>query len=337
MRNSRISKWDNIRFFLIFCVVLGHAGGAFVSKSYLVARAQFWVYLFHMPAFLFLSGLFSKKTVAKKKWGKVVPYLFLFFLMKIVSFFVTVWLNGIGHASLNFFSETGVPWYALAIFWCYVITILVQNVHPAYVLTVSLLLSFFAGYSDQIGAFLVLQRSIVFFPFFYAGYLIDQKRLKRILERGSVRLASLFVLAFSLFISFRYYDNLSFWRSLFRARYTYEQIGAPVSYAWGWSWRLIGYLISAVLMLAIFSLIPDRWTPLTVLGQKTLSVFAFHYPVIRIVYGKLPQVKSWIGSNPIALHCLLFSFCVVLFTAVPLFDWPLRKLMNVPGKPEKHA
>ena len=64
--SSRLYKWDNYKLFLIICVVLGHIGNYYAASSPLLAKAQFWVYLFHMPAFIFVSGLFSKKLSMKK-------------------------------------------------------------------------------------------------------------------------------------------------------------------------------------------------------------------------------------------------------------------------------
>ena len=55
---QRDYKMDNIRFFLIFCVLLGHFlelfVGAFSSDLYKI------IYSFHMPAFLFLTGFFAR-------------------------------------------------------------------------------------------------------------------------------------------------------------------------------------------------------------------------------------------------------------------------------------
>ena len=56
MEKARQHGFDNVRFILIFCVVLGHLleRGGRESGGYLL------IYTFHMPAFLFLSGWFAR-------------------------------------------------------------------------------------------------------------------------------------------------------------------------------------------------------------------------------------------------------------------------------------
>ena len=58
--------WDNFKFFLIFCVVLGHYSGYYTDDIENMRRLFFFLYLFHMPAFIFVSGLSVKKLSMKK-------------------------------------------------------------------------------------------------------------------------------------------------------------------------------------------------------------------------------------------------------------------------------
>ena len=57
-----------------------------MADSRPVLVLQFWVYLFHMPAFVFVSGLFSKNAIKEKRWDKAIPYVFLYLLMKFLLF-----------------------------------------------------------------------------------------------------------------------------------------------------------------------------------------------------------------------------------------------------------
>lgn len=56
-------KLDNFKGILIFLVVLGHIVG--VSKEG-VENIVNYIYSFHMPAFVFISGYFSKNPSIKK-------------------------------------------------------------------------------------------------------------------------------------------------------------------------------------------------------------------------------------------------------------------------------
>ena len=68
---KRIAKWDNLKLFLIFTVVEGHIADTFYEYCNDMKSVFLFIYLFHMPAFIFLSGLFSKKTVDGNNYKKV--------------------------------------------------------------------------------------------------------------------------------------------------------------------------------------------------------------------------------------------------------------------------
>lgn len=330
VKSERIVVYDNAKLFLICCVVLGHLGNRYSDSSYAVAAAQFWVYLFHMPAFIFISGLFSKKTIKEQKWNKAIPYIFIFIVMKILVFFVSVINKGIGEVTFDFFSENGVPWFALAMFWWLAVSILVRNVHPLYVLITSIVLAVMAGYDSEIGPFLVLRRSITFYPFFFAGYMIDPNLLYEKLKKRSVRIISLLILACTVVLVFLKFNDITNWRLLFRGMTSYAKIKTEISYAWGWLWRLVSFVISGVLTLALISVTPNWDCFLTKIGQRTLSIFVFHNVLIAFIIGQVSFVKNWLTSGEIAIHCLIFMIFIVGLTSLKPFDFVVRKIMNVP-------
>ena len=67
---SRIYFFDNLRALLIFLVVLGHMFEIFVSRISDIAYV--FIYLFHMPLFVFCSGYFAKFNP-----GRIVRKLFV--------------------------------------------------------------------------------------------------------------------------------------------------------------------------------------------------------------------------------------------------------------------
>ena len=75
MYQKRIAKWDNLKLLLIFCVVVGHTIYTFHNTSLLARSLYLFLYSFHMPAFLFVAGLFSKHAVRARRYETVVEYL----------------------------------------------------------------------------------------------------------------------------------------------------------------------------------------------------------------------------------------------------------------------
>ena len=327
---QRNAKFDNVKFFLICCVVFGHIANRFADNSYAVACIQFWVYLFHMPAFVYIAGLFSKRTVNEKRWRKIVPYIFLYFGMLMLSFTVSALKNGVASTTVDFFHENGIAWYALAMFWWGAIAILVRQVKPSYVLAISLFLSVISGYSADVNSFLVMQRTIIFFPFFYLGYITDIDLLVKRLNHAALKIASVALLAATAVITYLYYDKIYYWRYLFRGIKPYDGIKKGLPYGWGWSWRLAFYLISMVLTLAIICIMPNVKSFISALGKKTLPVYVFHGTFLALTLSTIKPLRAWVLADYTCIKCLLFMVLTVLITSLPIFDIPVRKLMTVP-------
>lgn len=69
---KRIYKYDNVKALLIFLVVVGHMTTDYVSDSMLVRNITLWIYSFHMPAFIFISGLVHKQYITLEDRKSVV-------------------------------------------------------------------------------------------------------------------------------------------------------------------------------------------------------------------------------------------------------------------------
>lgn len=70
MIKERDYLWDNIKAFLILTVVVGHFLPALAFDTALGEMVTFWIFTFHMPAFIFVSGfcvgLLVKKLLQKQ-------------------------------------------------------------------------------------------------------------------------------------------------------------------------------------------------------------------------------------------------------------------------------
>ena len=63
---KRIYTLDNLKAVLIFLVVLGHLLISFTHATCNSAKyISSFIYSFHMPLFIIISGYFSKKTITK--------------------------------------------------------------------------------------------------------------------------------------------------------------------------------------------------------------------------------------------------------------------------------
>ena len=81
---------DNLKFILITLVVVGH----FAIKMTYMAPIQsllYFIYLFHMPCFIFVSGFLAKRINAggKLRIDKILGMLWLYFIFKLINTLIT--------------------------------------------------------------------------------------------------------------------------------------------------------------------------------------------------------------------------------------------------------
>ena len=103
---KRICWWDNIKFVMIVLVVAGHFADTLVAHSGLMKSFYLFIYAFHMPVFLFISGMFYKP---ERIGRKMMFYITSGFLLKIVTY-IAQYAAG-GKPEFTLLSEMGAPWF----------------------------------------------------------------------------------------------------------------------------------------------------------------------------------------------------------------------------------
>ena len=178
MENSkRIHLWDNLKCFLILFVVIGHFVELYTTKSSLFKGIFLFIYSFHMPLFIFISGYFHKnRDIAKK----VYFYISVGCLSKFLFFLEDFFLGW--KPRLDFFTEPGLPWFMFLLGVFIGIAYLLRDVNRKYVLAISLLIGCMVGYDNKIQDFMVLSRIFVYFPFYIAGIFVHENYQERFSE-----------------------------------------------------------------------------------------------------------------------------------------------------------
>ena len=304
---QRFPKWDNLKCVLIVLVVLGHCIETFIDDSWLFKRMWSMIYVFHMPLFAFVSGLFAKNTIADKLKLKknICFYLKAYFIYKILLMFVRLVFSGEG--KFNLFYEKSIPWYMLAMALFLVITYLVRKVRPSYVLFVSVLLACAIGFDNTIGDFLTLTRVINFYPFFIVGYyaksdmkIFESSRTKRIL--------SVIVLIGFIAVSWVYISKLYNLRPMLTGRNPYSSFCRVEN---GILYRIAYYVVASIISLAIIYLMPNKISSFTFLGKKSLQIYIWHGVVLNIL-----RQLSWEEKLMNNLPGLAWKIIVVMSSIV---------------------
>lgn len=177
---KRVKFWDNIKGILIVLVVFGHFLYEFRSNLTLELVTKV-IYLFHMPAFVFLSGYFSKSENARKN-EKLFRFLFYYTVGNI--FFM--WFSAVMYrTTFNLL----VPYYS---YW-YLIALVVWRkganyiTNPKSILPLSIIASLLIGLFPEVDNTLALSRILCFFPFFLLGYGLKKEKIEQFLLRKGTK------------------------------------------------------------------------------------------------------------------------------------------------------
>lgn len=330
--SSRIQKWDILKFLLMFCVVLGHFADYHVAESEEMKSLFLFIYSFHMPLFIFVSGLFSKRMINERRWDKILGYLVLYFFTKIMVFAY----DGIFKQSFEFrlFGETGLAWFMFALFAFGLITVGTSRFKPAYVFVFSLLLSLFAGYDNTVDSELVLSRIIVFYPFYYAGYCIDPKKLEEMSRGWWKKLLALAAMVVLGWVAFNV-NGVYHVRPMFTGQHPYDTLGGGED--WGGLIRLACYAVSALACLCIIVIIPDRLDKkgrLARLGQYTLSVYVFHYIILKLLYNTF-DMREYLAEGDMVWYIVPMALATTLLFSNKWFNMLVTKVSAIPTSARK--
>lgn len=336
MEKERIQKWDNLKAFLIFCVVFGHCLDFHTDSSETIRSLFVIIYTFHMPLFLFVSGMFSKGAINNKRIDKMLGYLVLYLVAKIVD-----WIYfGIftQNYRIELLSASGLPWFMFILFACGIITMGIKNISPKYCGILIVIIGCMAGYDTDIGDYLCLARLLVFYPFYYLGFCIEPKWIEEQCHNYKRKIMACGIIAITSLLIWMLGDNIYFLRYFLSGRNSYASIGEIYS-IYGAIVRLFCYIIGVVFSYAIIVLTPDKvkFNWITKIGRNTLAIYIFHYPVLYLLYNQFNI--ELVYEKVFATHPNIMVIPVaVIITLILSKDWLteiLRKVSTIPLKKAK--
>lgn len=284
--NPRVALWDNARFMVMALVVIGHGIQRLIAHNDDAMVVYLTVYAFHIPAFILVSGYFSKATaptlasIRKLLTTIVVPYII----------FETIWSAIIylveGPRSYNPAVPSWTLWFLLALAALRILLpYLAQLRWPLFW---SILISVGVGFIDNIDSTLSLNRTLGLLPFFVLGWRLKQWNVFenwRLLRSPPLWLRTA---AAACFVGFAGFAALTMGAVRHQdVRYWFFYEGSYDSLHWS-SWTAVGLRLAVlgvgtVLVLAFLILVPRRRSWITDLGQATLYIYLLHafvlYPI----------------------------------------------------------
>ncbi len=331
---ERVAKWDNVRVILILCVVTGHILRWYTETSTLANGLSYFIYLFHMPAFVLVSGIFSKRAVREKRYDRVFTFLILYFLIKCGGYFIELAIYGT--RNLSFSRELGTAWYALAMAYYYLAMMFLQRFSRRYVVVFSVAIGCIAGYAKDLNSFLVLSRAFAFFPFFVIGFYLSPSRVAAFVKKRWVQIAAIVIVAAFLLFSLRYAQVLDWTDVLLKARLGYSKLSYLSE--WGGLLRLLQYAVALLLTFSVFALAPSVKLPFTYIGGRTMTIYALHYVCIEIFYDALgaEHLAKQLAGRYYLVVFVLFGFLLTWVLSLKPFDRFVR-MITIPKKEENNG
>lgn len=332
---NRIDLFDNLKAVLIVTVVIGHFIGAYTGQSHILKTIWIYIYSFHMPLFLFVSGLMHKeyKTDDKLNRAKVCSFLICAYIMKILLGFESMVIGG-STMKFSLLSEKGIPWFLIALAVYEIIVYFSRDLKPSVILAIAVLLSIFISYDKEIGHYLILSRLVVFAPFYLLGYYMKPASVVEIAKKKYIKLLSLgIVVAFFVFcfIKTNWIYN---YQLLFTGTHSFDSLSKVLPNA-NYLSRIFVMLVSFVMSFAVLMLIPNRnLGKVTQIGRKTLQIYFWHNFVRDLlncfsVYKLLCNTLSHPVGNVVYV---LLAVLLVVILSMPLFAHPTKEIFNIKRK-----
>ena len=279
MTNSkpRSAYWDNIKGILIFLTVFAHVLYQHQYNNVINSICDY-IYMFHMPAFVFVSGYFGKseRSCSMRSIAKLTMLYFIF-----NSFMWYIYDTG------SLIEPAYSYWYLLALIAWRLTARYIARFKE--IMLVLFGVSLFAGFFSYIDNTFAIARIISFYPFYMAGFLLSEEnsnkteseKYPRRLLKGTALLTAAAIIAFFAKDYFEYSDG-----SLQMASYS-----MPLD-AFG---RIVLYII-AFLMVMVFRYVSvNKRIPLiTMFGRNSLWIFVFHRPFTLIISDIIrPAIPQW--------------------------------------------
>ncbi|MGW6204101.1 acyltransferase family protein [Streptomyces sp. NPDC055089] len=310
-RGGRDPFFDNAKFLLLVLVVCAHFWADWINHSDAVRSAAAWVYSFHMPAFIVLSGYLSRSytgrpdQVKRLITGVLVPYLIFETLYALVRQYVL----DEGEIYITILQPWFVCWFLVALFIWRITTPVWRAVR--WPVAVAVVISMLSGLTSN-GNILQFARVLQFLPFFVLGLQLRREHFEWLRSRN-IRVVSAVVMCLALPFSYLAAPRLNDWE-WFSWRHDYTELHVSLSF-WFFM-RIALFVAAAVMTAAFFSLVPNRRTWFTVMGTRTMYALLLHPLLYRAavdagVYDRLDS--PW---GKLALTAVAAVVAVVLMTAV---------------------
>lgn len=310
-RNTRI---DSIKGFLIILVILGHII-EMTDNSLLSEKLYNFVYLFHMPLFIYISGYLTRRKDDFKAFlsglaSILIPYVIFQFIHV-----TALLLQGESLSLRHLVFPCWTLWYLLSLaYWKIGVQLFANILHkaPFVILAISVIICLLCGGIPH-GRVLSIQRTFHFLPFFLLGYYTGRGLMPPIQFRKSVSIIIIGIVAVIVMFDFLPYNAR--WLLYGSIGYGSERIIAK-SYL---------MLCSFAVTFSFLGLAKENRI-LASIGMYSLVYYMYHS--LLIMYVLTPAIHYFDLPHNCIAFSIIYTFGILGFIAVARKFKPVIFLAN---------
>jgi fucose 4-O-acetylase-like acetyltransferase len=322
---QRDAFFDNAKYLAIVLVAMGHSWEPLKGQSRTLEAAYTVVYTFHMPAFILISGYFSRNfdmrpdRLKRLVTGVAVPYV----VFEVAYSLFKRYADNDPSLPISLLDPWYLTWFLVALFVWRLTTPLWKLAR--WPLPLAMAVAMLASVSPDIGDDLDLQRVLQFLPFFVMGLVMKPEHFQ-LMRRREVRILSVPVFVCALAVAYWAVPRMN--PAWFYHRDSAQELGAP----W-WAGPVMTLALfgcSLLLTACFFSWVPRRKMWFTALGAGTLYGYLLHGFLVK-------GAGFWGWYDPAWLHRPLGAVFVTLVagTVVTLLCTPpVRRVFRFAMEPE---
>ncbi|MEU5215949.1 acyltransferase family protein [Streptomyces sp. NPDC020807] len=323
--SRRDPYFDNAKYLTILLVGVGHLVPVVMVDSRATLALYLYVYVFHMPVFVLVSGYLSRSYTGRPDQlrrlltGVALPYV----VFEIAYTLLIRWGKEPNYP-VSLLHPSYVMWFLVALFVWRVTSPFWSVVR--WPVAVSVVIAALAVATPDLGGALGLPRILQYLPFFVMGLRMRPEHF-RALRRTPVRIAAVVVLAVALVIAYQVAPRVSLnW--IWRTRSVQE---LDMELVPGLFWAGVLFLTAVLTTAAFLALVPGTHRWFTVLGSGTICAYLLHDLMIKTgVYTGFFAGAAWLHT-PLGRVVLVLSMLVVMTL---LCTPPVRRVMKPVTEPE---
>ena len=306
-RTTRIPWLDVLKGVLIFLVVIGHVMLPINNESPLIGIPYDVIYAFHMPLFVFVSGLCAKHTMrdGKLRVDRIMTYVAIGVVFNLLVRLCDQ--STITIPKLLTFSSA--PWYVISLATWMLLVPFFDRLKPVVGVGIAAVASVVMTLSPIHTDLLAISRTASFMVWFMLGYYVPVDAVGRLRE-GKARWACTAIGILSLVLFVGMYDDLRQWLFLVNGNNVTDLgivdtlIGKGVMTAF-----------AVALSVGVIAAVPSKLGFLETLGKRTLQVYIIH----RLVRGLLKSNRFYElleDDVTMLLVCIELSIVICLVASI---------------------